>query len=164
MDELFGFKQDEAGALASPFFELILEEDLVEVQAELERIANVRNGDLAQFDYRIRQKHTDLVKYVRARGEMVIDPDDGVRKLVGVFIDMTDTEARNTELADALRVKEDLLIEVNHRVKNSLQLVSSIMRLQAARVNDPELRRLLDLANSRVRAIAEVHSSLQMLP
>ena len=162
VDELFGFKQDEAGAYASPFFELIFEEDLAEVQAELERIANAKNGTLAQFDYRIRQKRTNLIKYIRARGEMVIDPDDGVRKLVGVFIDMTDTEARNTELANALQVKEDLLIEVNHRVKNSLQLVSSIMRLQAARVDDPELRRLLDLANSRVRAIAEVHSSLYL--
>jgi len=54
---------------------------------------------------------------------------------------------------------EQLLLELNHRVKNSLQLVASLLRIQAA-ASTPDARLQLDEARGRVMAIARAHERL----
>ena len=68
--------------------------------------------------------------------------------------------AREAELREALGVRDLLIQEVNHRVKNSLQLVTSVLNLEAGRSAGPEARARLAAAAGRVRAIAAVHASL----
>lgn len=69
-------------------------------------------------------------------------------------------EQRAAEAEAAERQKTVLLQEVNHRVKNSLQLVSSLLNLQAASVRDEEVRNHFTSAGARVQTIARVHSRL----
>jgi PAS domain S-box-containing protein len=83
------------------------------------------------------------------------------------IIDRTAQHKVEVDLANAmaekealLRQKEILLREVNHRVKNNLQIVSSLLMIQKNRVEAPEARTALGEAISRVSAIAEVHNSL----
>lgn len=59
-----------------------------------------------------------------------------------------------------LQQKEFLISEVNHRVQNSLQLVSSFLGLQDRRSNDPDLHIALDEARRRITAVALVHRRL----
>ncbi len=66
--------------------------------------------------------------------------------------------ARALELA--LETQEALLYEVNHRVKNSLQVVMSLLYLQANQVPDPQAKQALIDARSRVNVIASIHQSL----
>src|SRR5205823_564706 len=62
---------------------------------------------------------------------------------------------------DRLILSKDVLIrEIHHRVKNSLQTVSALFRLQARRLGDGEARLALDEAERRIRAIARVHDVL----
>jgi len=73
------------------------------------------------------------------------------------------TESLNKVLGerDALLRSKDLLIqEIDHRVRNSLQLVSSLVRIQADRHEDPVLRRELGSVGTRIEAVAQVHSML----
>lgn len=65
----------------------------------------------------------------------------------------------NEALEDRLRERDVLLQEVHHRVKNNLQLVSSLLSLHA-RSLEPEARAVLDVSRSRVRSIALVHQAL----
>ncbi len=60
----------------------------------------------------------------------------------------------------ALAEKELLLGEIHHRVKNNLQVISSLFSLQADGVKDPEARNLLRASESRVRAMALIHQRL----
>jgi len=77
--------------------------------------------------------------------------------LLGVAIERTLKEA---ELRQALESRDVLLREVDHRVKNSLQLVASLLGIQRSRLSDPEAAAALDEAIGRVRAVAETHRAL----
>lgn len=69
-------------------------------------------------------------------------------------------DSRTRDLAHALQQKSALLHEIDHRVKNNLQLITSLLRLQARRSSDPSVRRALTGAQERVNAVATVHRRL----
>ena len=69
-------------------------------------------------------------------------------------------EARTHDLTQALEQKTALLHEVDHRVKNNLQLISSLLLLQNRRVTDPAVKNSLRGMLERVSAIATVHRRL----
>lgn len=68
-------------------------------------------------------------------------------------------EASNERLRATLREKEVLLREVHHRVKNNLQVVASLLTLQAGRA-DPALKRHFQASLERIRAMGRVHEQL----
>jgi PAS domain S-box-containing protein len=67
---------------------------------------------------------------------------------------------RTTAMDAALKEKSALLHEVDHRVKNNLQLISSLLLLQSRRVEDERVRRALRAMLERVSAVATVHRRL----
>jgi len=79
------------------------------------------------------------------------DHSDGLQQIV---------DARTQELTQALEQKTALLHEVDHRVKNNLQLISSLLLLQNRRVADLALKASLKGMLGRVNAIATVHRRL----
>ena len=64
------------------------------------------------------------------------------------------------ELVEAVQQKDMLFREVNHRVKNSLQLVASLLNLQRNSIRDPEARRQFEEAAARINTVARVHQRL----
>jgi PAS domain S-box-containing protein len=66
----------------------------------------------------------------------------------------------NTELGNTLKEREVLLQEIHHRVKNNLQVISSLINLQLRRIKDPATREVLQEGQARVSAISLIHEML----
>lgn len=64
------------------------------------------------------------------------------------------------ELRWALGQSEVLMREIDHRIKNSLALVSALLGAQARNASTPDVRELLEIAQGRVVAVAELHDEL----
>jgi len=72
----------------------------------------------------------------------------------------TAVNARTTELREALEQKTLLLHEVDHRVKNNLQMVAGMIRNQSRFAPDEATQRALDAATARIETLGTVHQSL----
>ena len=66
----------------------------------------------------------------------------------------------NVELERRVQEKDLLLSEIHHRVKNSLQVVSSLLSLEAARIHDPSVNEMLQTTQNRIRSMALIHQTL----
>ena len=80
--------------------------------------------------------------------------------LVCVASNITRQKDAEERLLASLREKELLLKEVHHRVKNNLQVISSLLKLQAQELRDPETARLFRESQGRVRSMALIHEQL----
>jgi PAS domain S-box-containing protein len=80
--------------------------------------------------------------------------------LTGILRDVTERRRVREALEQAVADKTVLLREINHRVKNSLQLVSGLLNLQMASVSDDSAKSLLKDASDRISAVARVHHRL----
>jgi len=88
-----------------------------------------------------------------------IETEDGPMVLASV-VDITERQRAQEKIENALQEKIVLLNEVHHRVKNNLQVISSLLSLQAQHVDDPLLRQALGESQRRVRAMALTHQLL----
>ncbi|GEO19052.1 sensor histidine kinase [Microvirga aerophila] len=69
-------------------------------------------------------------------------------------------EAANKRLSALVAEREMLLVEVNHRAKNSLAIAASLLAIQGRRQPDPAVRALFEEAQDRLNAMARVHDLL----
>lgn len=74
--------------------------------------------------------------------------------------DITQRKEAEQQLAASLKQKEILLREVYHRVKNNLQVISSLLNLKSSSITDPATLRLIRETQDRVRSMALVHEKL----
>ncbi|MCF7935338.1 MAG: hypothetical protein K9L28_03205 [Synergistales bacterium] len=79
---------------------------------------------------------------------------------VWTFRDLTDREQALVELQQSVEEKEALLREVHHRVKNNLQVVSSLLHLQMDTLNEGAAREALMESRNRVKSMSLVHERL----
>jgi PAS domain S-box-containing protein len=88
--------------------------------------------------------------------------DEGGRLegVVRVAQNLSDRHRAEAELRQSLAEKEALLKEVHHRVKNNLQIISSLLNLQGGELEDPLTQRRFRESQNRIRSMALIHELL----
>jgi len=97
------------------------------------------------------------VRWLVSQG--LVQLDQG--RIIGINRDVTERRRREDALHQSLQHRELLAREADHRIKNSLQLVVSLLALQRQALDNPSAIHAIDSAIARVGAIAETHLALQ---
>jgi two-component sensor histidine kinase/PAS domain-containing protein len=98
-------------------------------------------------------------KWVRLQGFAVME-DGKVVRLYGTLQDISERRKSQMEMRAAIAEKTALLNEVHHRVKNNLQVITSLLRLESTRNGQPATKAVLDAMQGRIRSMALLHESL----
>jgi PAS domain S-box-containing protein len=87
-------------------------------------------------------------------------PTDEGELVMCFMTDITDRRRNEQQLMASLAEKEVLLREIHHRVKNNLQIISSLLDLQSSRIQDEQALLSLHESQNRVRSMALIHEML----
>lgn len=115
----------------------------------------------APYQHEARLKHVDgSFRWMHIIGRVLSRNVAGKpTRLLGVMIDITESKKAEEMLRSSLRERESLLKEVHHRVKNNLQVVVSLLRLESGR-SVPAARAVLKDMQDRIQAMALLHQTL----
>ncbi len=124
-----------------------------------EAFTKVRNGLMKETVFEVNQQRKDgTLVPVEISGKSF---EIGDRKLfLAIARDITEHKRAEDQIKASLREKEVLLREIHHRVKNNLQVVSSLLNMQARNAKDKNTIEILSEARDRIKTMSLIHSQL----
>jgi len=125
----------------------------------IEKYNNVFKGNSEYFETKLIDKNGELV-WREIYLNPIFDDSGNVVEISGIGHDITEKKLAEEKIKQSLQKKEVLLKEVHHRVKNNLQVISSILNLQSSYVKDPSTLGILKESQNRIKSMAFIHESL----
>ncbi len=136
------------------YLEAVADEDKARVS---DLLAQSFAGASSSFEFKAvgpaeQQYQSRLVPIKNGNGDVI--------RLMGMSEDITSRRNAQMELQETVRDKSALLMEVHHRVKNNLQVIISLLRMESRRSQLPEAIEVLQAMQGRIHAMAMLHKSL----
>lgn len=132
-----------------------------DAEAEMVWISRALAGEIPDYavDKRLFRRDGALV-WIHLTSSLIRHADGRPESFIAVFEDITDQRRAHAALSTALAEKEVLLRDVQHRVQNNMQLISSLLNLQAGLVSNPAVLEAIRASQNRIRSISLIHERL----
>jgi len=125
----------------------------------IDATASIQEGAGYDLEYRILRPDGD-VRWVRDRAFPVTNEDGEIYRIAGIVDDITERKQALEQIKTSLQEKEVLLKEIHHRVKNNMQVITSLLNLQSKTINDEHALSVFQDSQNRVKSMALIHETL----
>ena len=168
---IMGYEDHELPNETRAHQDVIHPDDLGLVVASLEE--HLQHRSPYDVEYRVRTRSGEL-RWIESRGQALWNNSGEPYRMVGWIMDITERkhaedklrelntslERRAAELQASVKEKEAMLQEIHHRVKNNLQIISSLLSLQSGYILDPQVLVQFRESQGRIRSMALIHEKL----
>lgn len=153
--ETFGYTTEDIKS-GMNIMQVVIPEDQVRV---MENFGRVIDGEkLGGMEYTVKKKDGSFHPII-----VHVDPiihNDKFKGLRGVIVDISELKDTENKLKASVKEKDMLIKEIHHRVKNNMQIISSLLSLQKQFIDDEEFIDLLQESQNRVKSMAMIHEKL----
>jgi len=132
---------------------------LEEYRNEIRKIYQ-KGGDIYIPELRIGKEQPSVEKWISQYFYALKNAKNEVDKVIIITEDITHRKMSEERIKASLTEKEILLKEVHHRVKNNMQIISSMLNLQSNYIEDPQALSLFKDSQNRVKSMALIHEKL----
>ncbi len=120
------------------------------------------SGSMKDFysEYRIIRSNDKSIRHIKSRGSFFKDDTGKIIAGISVVLDQTKDKEYEAGLVRSLKEKESLIKEIHHRVKNNLQLISSMLYLKMADWNNSDSKEFISAMREKIKSVSLIHERL----
>ena len=111
-------------------------------------------------DGKLEEREVEMVKNDGSIINILASASMNGETISGMTMDITDKKKAQTQIKKSLQVKDMLLKEIHHRVKNNLMVISSLLNLQSRCIKDEASKSIFKDSQNRARSMAMIHELL----
>ncbi|MDZ7261537.1 MAG: ATP-binding protein, partial [candidate division KSB1 bacterium] len=119
----------------------------------------IEKGELRNYETYYKAKNGKEIP-VLFNASVMKDKAGKINSIVCTGRDITERKQAEDQIKASLKEKELLLKEIHHRVKNNLQVISSLLNLQAGYIKDTQALELFQESQNRIKSMALIHEKL----
>jgi PAS domain S-box-containing protein len=153
---MFGYEPG-AELLGHPFSDFLVPDDRARARDDLSHL--VEGTWVGPGDYQALRRDGSQFN-VEVNAKFIRDAAGRPHEIVFIVRDVTERKKHEAVIHASLREKEALLKEVHHRVKNNLQIISSLLRLESGRAGDAGVKAAFGEMQHRILSMALLHETL----
>jgi len=151
---------DEEVSIGSNFLESLQRKmDAEEFEDLRSNFNGALQGEKQQFEWQITTRQGDT-HWMETFLSPIYSDGNSIKEISCISYDISDKKIIEVQMRESIHEKEILLQEVHHRVKNNLQVISSILNLQSSYVKDKNSLMILRESQNRIKSMSFIHESL----
>ncbi|VVB88283.1 PAS fold protein [uncultured archaeon] len=156
-EKIYGYSEEEL--IGETWQKLASPESISATELELDRTIHNKNVAMLGGEFPVVRKDGITIP-IEARATGLWDEKGSYQGHICIIRDITDRKQAEEQIMHSLKEKEVLLREIHHRVKNNMQIVSSLLWLQSKYITEKKYREMFKDSQNRIMSMSLIHEKL----